>query len=389
MSDGALSQDEIDALLAGATSMDTEAEAALEATQEPQAVEQPGLTQTGGFGEAEQNRFQDMLAEVAQSQGSILSMLTSKGISLGAPSVEVAAKEDIAGTLPDEVVQVKVDFTGDTPGSHAYYLPLEAANAVAGLMMGQSGGELDEAALSAVSEAVSQITGSMATALGDQVGKTLTPASPEAERQPKAEIALQEGEQFVCARYTLTIEGEADSTLTEVFSTDFATAIASSGQPAAAGQAAAAAAPPSAPAGMGAELGGLGLDMGAQSPGPMQPQAAAAAFGAPAPNVQPVQFGELQTGAAAQSSQGNISLLMDVFMEMTVELGRNKMPIKDILHIGEGTIIELDKLAGEPVDILVNQKLIAKGEVVVIDENFGVRVTEIIAKGIDQLGEVS
>jgi len=76
---------------------------------------------------------------------------------------------------------------------------------------------------------------------------------------------------------------------------------------------------------------------------------------------------------------GNIGLIMDVYMELTVELGRTKKLIKDILGIGEGTIIELDKLAGEPVDILVNHKLIAKGEVVVIDENFGVRVTEIVS----------
>jgi len=76
---------------------------------------------------------------------------------------------------------------------------------------------------------------------------------------------------------------------------------------------------------------------------------------------------------------GNISLIMDVFMEMTVELGRTKKLIKEILSMREGTIIELDKLAGEPVDILVNHKLIAKGEVVVIDENFGVRVTEIVS----------
>ncbi|MFO7849211.1 MAG: flagellar motor switch protein FliN, partial [Spirochaetia bacterium] len=69
----------------------------------------------------------------------------------------------------------------------------------------------------------------------------------------------------------------------------------------------------------------------------------------------------------------------DVYMEMTVELGRTKWLIKDILGMGEGTIVELDKLAGEPVDILVNHKLIAKGEVVVIDENFGVRVTEIVS----------
>ena len=97
-----------------------------------------------------------------------------------------------------------------------------------------------------------------------------------------------------------------------------------------------------------------------------------------AANVQAVQFPNLMPRATAQE-QGNIGLIMDVFMEMTVELGRTRKLIKDILGMGEGTIIELDKLAGEPVDILVNHKLIAKGEVVVIDENFGVRVTEIVS----------
>ena len=96
------------------------------------------------------------------------------------------------------------------------------------------------------------------------------------------------------------------------------------------------------------------------------------------PNVQTLQYPNLQ-GGVATGEQGNISLIMDVFMEMTVELGRTKKQIRDILGMGEGTIIELDKLAGEPVDILVNHKPIAKGEVVVIDENFGVRVTEILS----------
>ena len=96
------------------------------------------------------------------------------------------------------------------------------------------------------------------------------------------------------------------------------------------------------------------------------------------PNVQPLQYPNLSSGVSS-GEQGNIGLIMDVFMEMTVELGRTKKSIKDILGMGEGTIIELDKLAGEPVDILVNHKPIAKGEVVVIDENFGVRVTEILS----------
>ena len=96
------------------------------------------------------------------------------------------------------------------------------------------------------------------------------------------------------------------------------------------------------------------------------------------PNVQSLQYPSLQSGVSPME-QGNIGLIMDVFMEMTVELGRTRKQIKEILGMGEGTIIELDKLAGEPVDILVNHKPIAKGEVVVIDENFGVRVTEILS----------
>jgi len=95
------------------------------------------------------------------------------------------------------------------------------------------------------------------------------------------------------------------------------------------------------------------------------------------PNVQPVQFGQLGNVTPPQE-YGNIGLIMDVHMELTVELGRAKMLVKEILGLGEGNIIELDKLAGEPVDILVNHKPIAKGEVVVIEESFGVRVTEIL-----------
>ena len=93
-------------------------------------------------------------------------------------------------------------------------------------------------------------------------------------------------------------------------------------------------------------------------------------------SVGSVEFPNLSPTSSVQGSS-NVGLLMDVSMEMSVELGRTRRLIKDILSIGEGTIIELDKLAGEPVDILVNHKLIAKGEVVVIDENFGVRITEV------------
>jgi len=92
-----------------------------------------------------------------------------------------------------------------------------------------------------------------------------------------------------------------------------------------------------------------------------------------------VQFAELKP-AGAPAADSNIELIMDVPLQVTVELGRTRKLIREILELGPGSIVELDKLAGEPVDVLVNGKLIAKGEVVVIDENFGVRVTEIVSK---------
>jgi len=97
-------------------------------------------------------------------------------------------------------------------------------------------------------------------------------------------------------------------------------------------------------------------------------------------NIQPAQFQNFSgaTGQGQMPGQENIGLIMDVPLEVTVELGRTKKSIAEILDFAPGTIIELDKIAGEPVDVLVNGKFVAKGEVVVIEESFGVRVTEII-----------
>src|SRR5690625_2064712 len=96
--------------------------------------------------------------------------------------------------------------------------------------------------------------------------------------------------------------------------------------------------------------------------------------------VQQATFSEFKPIDLNKSEQTNLDNLLDIPLKVTVELGRTKRPIKEILELSTGSIVELDKLAGEPVDILVNQKLIAQGEVVVIDENFGVRVTDIISK---------
>jgi len=99
----------------------------------------------------------------------------------------------------------------------------------------------------------------------------------------------------------------------------------------------------------------------------------------PQAQISSVRFPQMGESISS-GGYGDISLLLDVEMTLTVELGRTTKLVKDILGLGEGSIIELDKLAGEPVDLLVNGKLIAKGEVVVIDENFGVRVTDIVSQ---------
>lgn len=98
-----------------------------------------------------------------------------------------------------------------------------------------------------------------------------------------------------------------------------------------------------------------------------------------APTVQNVQFSSFDNTESTQSEPNNLNMLLDIPLQVTVELGRTKRIVKEILEISQGSIIELDKLAGEPVDILVNNKLIAVGEVVVIDENFGVRVTDVLS----------
>jgi flagellar motor switch protein FliN/FliY len=186
----------------------------------------------------------------------------------------------------------------------------------------------------------------------------------------------------VKAVYTLTIDDAPKTQLIELFNLSLVRSILQPGGMASAGS--------PGQTGMGAGMGGtqpmagMGPGMGAmggQTWGGQQQYGGAQMGGMPgmgAPNVQSVQFPSLNPQSVG-SEQGNIGLLMDVYMEMTVELGRTRKLIKDILGMGEGTIIELDKLAGEPVDILVNHKLIARGEVVVIDENFGVRVTEIVS----------
>jgi flagellar motor switch protein FliN/FliY len=256
-------------------------------------------------------------------------------------------------------------------------MPEAAAKSIAGLINKEENIELDEMAMSVIGEAVGTIIGSQITALTGKTGnKSISNMPPTASNVPKAAAALPAGD-FFCASYQLDLGDSVSNQFWEILGSSVASDIARALSGATAAQAQQA----QPGAGMGAMgmMGGLqGLGMGMPNMGGQMPGMGMGNMGMGGANVQSVQFPNLMPHASSQEA-GNISLIMDVFMEMTVELGRTRKLIKEILSMGEGTIIELDKLAGEPVDILVNHKLIAKGEVVVIDENFGVRVTEIVS----------
>jgi flagellar motor switch protein FliN/FliY len=270
--------------------------------------------------------------------------------------------------FPDTVTVTKADFSSGFPGEHMFIMSAATAKSIASLMNKEENIELDEMALSVIGEAVGTIVGTQITALTGKTGnKSIANVPPQAANVPKATAALPAGI-FMQATYDLNLGDNQSHQIWEVFGSSVAADIAralSGG-------------------GSGAGPGG-NMGMGGNMPG-MGAMTSGAVLGQPT-NVSPVQFPGLLSQITPQE-QGNIGLIMDVYMEMTVELGRTRKLIKEILSMGEGTIIELDKLAGEPVDILVNHKLIAKGEVVVIDENFGVRVTEIVSP-IDRMSDLS
>ena len=372
MSDGAISQDEIDALLSG--------------------------VDLGGMGSAAQSSssmrkvdtkpLEEFSAGTVDKLQNSLNTMTGVEFSVAAPAVEVLTRDDLLKRLPEMVVGVTADFTEGMTGDHLFLLSPEFAKKLAGLINKEEITELDDMSLSVISEIVSQYSGAEITALS-QTGKFpgLACAPAEAMHVAKAMVRYPQQE-FVLVSFTVKHESE-EYVLWEAISNSVAFTVSNALNPTHDAPAAA----PQQPAqpqmnmgmmGGGAMDAGAGMPMGDMNPmmGGMNPMMGGMSMGqmpGGMPNVQPLQYPNLQSGISSME-QGNISLIMDVFMEMTVELGRTKKQIKEILGMGEGTIIELDKLAGEPVDILLNHKPIAKGEVVVIDENFGVRVTEILSR---------
>lgn len=375
MSDGAISQDEIDALLSG--------------------VAIDGLNSSGHVGNGPTYHFdittlQNLANDLRPKLEENINKTTSSNFVCESPVVEETNRDRVLSKLPEVVIGVVADYNEGIKGSHLYLMAPEFALKIFQLVSSEEATEVDDMVLSVVSEFVATHISSEITEI-ESKGKVpgLSYATPETLNESKAMIMLPQGD-FVLASYPLTLDGNA-YTLWECIGGDAAEGItkALGGGASEAealnpidlnGMAATQAANPAQNMGMNMsgmqQMGGMAQMQMPNMGGMAQMQMPN--MGMNVPNVQQLQFPNLQSGLNA-GEQGNISLIMDVLMEMTVELGRTKKSIKDILGMGEGTIIELDKLAGEPVDILVNHKPIAKGEVVVIDENFGVRVTEILS----------
>ena len=389
MSDGALSQDEIDALLAGVDSSAMSGSSS-GMSAAPSAVASPAA----GFDTSALERF---FASTTGALSANLSTLTGASVTLTGPDASAKDRDSFLAQLPAMVTVISVNYTSGFPGEHLFIFPEDSAKAIAALMTKEDDIQLDEMAMSVIGEVISQMAGTQITFLTDKTGnKSIASSSPVAANVPKATAAIPAGN-FAVLNYSLDLGEGTGHEIWEVLGSGPAMDISNSlsgGSPQAAmagmgmGQ-----------SNMGMNMGGMGMQMpamgGMQMPMqgmPMQGMGMQMPMGGGMPNmnpsnVQPVQFPNLMQPRLGAHEQGNIGLIMDVSMEMTVELGRTRKLIKEILGMGEGTIIELDKLAGEPVDILVNHKLIAKGEVVVIDENFGVRVTEIVSP-MERLNDV-
>ncbi|AIQ75075.1 MULTISPECIES: flagellar motor switch phosphatase FliY [Paenibacillus] len=387
---------------------------------------------------------QDALGEIGNitfgSAATALSTLLGKKVDITTPQVSIITRGEFEIAFPKPHVAVHVQYVDGFQGINSLVIKIRDAQVIADLMLGGAGEpkdeELNEIHISAVQEAMNQMMGSSATSMSTIFNRFVNISPPGIDilnmSSGEGVGSLPDDETLIRISFRLKIGDLIDSTIMQLLPVQFAkdmvsmllgdvspaeeeAAVTMAETPAmtnsaetpppappvqqAPSQPAGGTQPPYPPQGMpaypGMPEGGYyyppagmpAYGMPGMPPYGMPPQGMP--YGQTPPlnseanrnvNVQPVQFANLNGGAFGHIDENNLNLLMDIPLRVTVELGRTQKQIKDILEMSQGSIIELDKLAGEPVDILVNNKLIAKGEVVVIDENFGVRVTDIVSQ---------
>lgn len=405
--DGMLSQEEINALLGNAESgADTDTDAAASADTAGSSVATADSEDRLSLEEG------DALGEIANismgTAATTLSVLLNNRVEITTPALSYVTVDDLKERNQAPCVFVYIAYRTGLEGRNVLVLKEQDVKIITDLMMGGDGTntdvELSDLHLSAISEAMNQMMGSSATSMSTMINEMVDISPPTSIRVDFDDDAgLQDvlsdmiGNLYAQVSFKMVIGDLIDSEIIQLYPIPFARMIyerfkdtmqggaeepapepapAPAPQPAAqpAPQPAAQPAPqpvpqPEAQPAMQQPMMGMPQQMGAM---PM--------YGMPQDlNIQPAQFQSFMPmpnldGIAPE----NIDLIMDVPLEVTVELGRTSKSIKEILDFSPGTVIELDKLAGEPIDVLVNGKFVAKGEVVVIEENFAIRVTEII-----------
>ena len=331
----------------------------------------------------------DALGEIGNismgSAATTLSVLLGHKVSITTPTVSMSTMAAIRESYPMPYLIVEVGYTVGIGGNNILAIQASDACIIADLMMGGDGtappDDLNEIHMSAVGEAMNQMMGAVATSLSSMFNKKIDISPPKVNlidlgtADPVTEL-VGTNEAIVKTSFRMEVDGLIDSEIMQILPVDIATEMVNSLLNSGAAEEEEAAPPPPPPAPAPApQAAAPPPPPMAAAPPPMYGQQARVSEGIP---VQAAQFTPLAT-APVQVNEANIGLILDVSLQVTVELGRTKKSIKEILELTNGSIVELDKLAGEPVDIHVNGKFLAKGEVVVIDENFGVRITDIVS----------
>lgn len=376
--DGMLSQEEINALLGGLTG---------------------DSAPTGSSSEQEElsPEEKDVLGEISNicmgTAATTLYSLVNQKVVISTPKVSCCTWDDLSKEYGLPCVFINIAYVDGIQGNNLLILLEKDVKIITDLMMGGDGTNLVENLtdlhLSAICEAMNQMMGSAATSMSSMLNRKIDISPPEAERlelganQSGTVLDRFKDKSFVKVSLKMEIGDLVDSNIMQLYPIDFAKElykVFSSSLDTPMEAETPAAKPQTAP-----------QPQSTPQPQPqMQPQMGQPQmqpygqmpYGYTAPvqdvNVQPVQFQTFAPGVNPVTQQENIDLIMDVPLEVTVELGRTKKSIKEILEFAPGTIVELDKIAGEPIDVLVNGKMVAKGEVVVIEESFGIRITDIV-----------
>lgn len=393
--DGMLSQEEINALLNGMNIDDAGTDSASET-----------LT------DAEKDAVGEISNISMGTAATTLSSLVNQRVVITTPVVEYATWKDIVSSYDRPCVFIQIYYQEGLDGNNILIMKEKDVKIITDLMMGGDGtnisGDLSELHLSAISEAMNQMMGSAATSISSMLEKRVSITPPNAsiveldENVNGENIADFLRNSFVKVSFHMEIGDLVDSILMQLYPFDFARNLykqfikatkvedGSSVKPAQkkedTGKQSEKVSPSAEKTYNQSPMYSQMQQAQMQQPQMQQfynayQQPAAQQYAAPPQQdvkVQPVQFAPFSQVISPVVQPENIDLLMDVPLEVTVELGRTSKSIKEILDFAPGTIIELNRLAGEPIDILVNGKFVAKGEVVVVEEAFCIRVTEII-----------